>query len=65
MYVSIEYSSVGSIIALYTFHFVVTEIPCCDHTLQRLSLDTVVNFHINGVVRCNSAAQVYEVLNCF
>ena len=32
MYVSAEYSSVGSTIALYTLHFVETEIPCCDHT---------------------------------
>ena len=30
---------------------------------QRLKRHTVVNFHINGVVRCNGAAQVCEVLN--
>ena len=30
-YVSAEYSSVGSTIALYTLHFVETKIPCCDH----------------------------------
>ena len=30
--VSAEYSSVGSTIALYTLHFVETEILCCDHT---------------------------------
>ena len=32
MYVSAEYSSVGSTSAWYTLHFVETEIPCCDHT---------------------------------
>ena len=30
--VSVEYSSVGSSVALYTLHFMDTLIPCCDHT---------------------------------
>ena len=32
MYVSAEYSNVGSTIALYTLHFLGTVITCCDHT---------------------------------
>ena len=32
VYVSAEYSSVGSTLALYTLHFVETVIPCYDHS---------------------------------
>ena len=32
VYVSAEYSSVGSTTALYTLHFVEIAMPCCDHT---------------------------------
>ena len=32
VYVSAEYSSFGSAIALYTSLFVMTKLPCCNHT---------------------------------
>ena len=68
--VSTEYSRIWSTITLCTLHFLKTHMPCCDlprcqSPLKALggSMYTVVDFHSNGALRCNRAAQICDVLD--